>query len=123
MARMMSDNIGIAQIGSFAYSGKKPALGISVSTLVPILLVMAAFGIYITDFGFRLEHFIIYPLFYISLLMHPKRITLLKKIRPLFILVLMWIGLFFWLITVTLVSTGLDNFRIVLAPLWDWITL
>lgn len=113
MGRITSEDRHFTHVSPFACSGKGPATGIS--TFVPLLLVVATFGIYLTDFGLRVEHLVIYPLFFISLLVHALRQTLLNRVRMLFLLVVLLGVLFFWLLAVTLISTGGGNLRAILA--------
>lgn len=113
MARITSGGKHIREFRPFACREKGAATGFS--ALIPLIIVVAAFGIYLTDFGLRLEHIIIYPLFFISLLMHALKRPLLSKVRPLFLLVVLLSINFVWLVLITLVSTGEGTLWVVLA--------
>jgi len=113
MERITSGGKHIRDSRPFAFREKSSATGFS--ALIPLIIVVAAFGIYLTDFRLRLEHIIIYPLFFISLLMHALKRSLLTKVRPLFLLVVLLSMNFVWLVVATLVSTGEGTLWVALA--------
>ena len=113
MARMILEDRLLNPDSPFACSGKGAVT--STSTFVPLLLIVAAFGIYLTDFGLRVEHLVIYSLFCISLPVHMLEKTHLIRVRPLFLLAMLFSVNFLWLLLITLVSTEKGNLRAILA--------
>lgn len=113
MDRITSEDKHFSHVSPFACSGKGAATG--TSTFVPLLLVVVAFGVYLTDFGLRVEHVVIYPLFFVSLLIHAIRQTILNRVRQLLLLLVLFGLALFWLLTITWILTGGCNPWIVLA--------
>jgi hypothetical protein len=75
-------------------------------TRIPVLFVIFTFGFYISSFGIRLEHFLIYPLFVISILIKSRKKTILNRTPDLFSIAFLWSAMLLWFIFVTLIHIG-----------------
>lgn len=83
---------------------------------IPVLLVIFTFGIYISSVGIRMEHLLIYPLFFMSIFIHLKRKTTINKVPPLFYILFLWINLLLWFFFVTIIQLSeYNNFISILA--------
>ena len=88
----------------------------------PLIIIIASFGMYISSYGLRIEHLIIYPLFIVSIIIHVKRKTILNRTCSLYLIVFLWATLFIWFIFVTLLSDDyLSNVRNIMASVDNFI--
>lgn len=83
--------------------------------IVIILLVVSFFGFYVVDIGLRTSHLVLYPLFFVSLIIHLFQKGSFLVFSGLRHLVFLWVSLLIWYYLATIFNGGDFSFVRILA--------